>query len=86
MAFECQAQHVILQECEYIRTGFKLKGSLGQNRFARQQGSVIRLAILTAQPWCRSLLLANATMKPVSAIPLMNRKIPCEKKNRAVPR
>ena len=36
IAVEGQAQHLILQQRENIRTGFKLKGSFGQDSFARQ--------------------------------------------------
>src|SRR6266576_1122056 len=36
IAVEGQAQHLILQQRENIRTGFKLKGSFGQDRFRRQ--------------------------------------------------
>ena len=38
IAVKGQAQHLILQQCENVRTGLKLKRGFSQNSFACQQG------------------------------------------------
>jgi len=47
-------------------------------------GSVTSAASCAAHWWCLSLAFANATKKPVSAIPFKTGKIPCASRDRAL--